>query len=152
MGLPAPMSATAVRCRSLTGHSGPTPQFDPSWSVLWPVLVVSAVVLPIAPPLIAVGFSPSKQLLNRDFSFHHDGGEGGRGRARRGGKEPNRARGDQAEWVEGWMRWRTRTRREDRLSSWAWEKRHACSSSNLYVGSTRTRRSSLCGKEPRKQH
>jgi hypothetical protein len=39
------------------------------------------------------------------------------GRVRRGGKEPDRTRGDQAEWVEGPMRWRMRTRRGDRLSS-----------------------------------
>jgi hypothetical protein len=30
------------------------------------------------------------------------------GRARRGGKERDRMRGDQTEWAEGWMRWRRR--------------------------------------------
>jgi hypothetical protein len=41
-------------------------------------VVPSAVFLSVRPSLIAVGFGWSSQLLSRGFSFHHDGGEGGR--------------------------------------------------------------------------
>jgi hypothetical protein len=76
-----------------------------------PILVASAVFLSIGPSLIAVRFSPSKQLLGPDLSFHHDGGDGGRGKSKKGGKERDRTRSDQTEWVEGWRRRRRRRRR-----------------------------------------
>ena len=81
------MFATAVRYRSLTGHSGPTPQFDLSWSGLCACSRRECCRSLDRPPLpIAVGFSPSKQLLDHDFSFHHDGREGGRGKSEKGRK------------------------------------------------------------------
>lgn len=50
------------------------------------VLISSAVFLSIGAPLITIGFSPSEQLLGRDFSFRHDGGDGGRGKSEKGRK------------------------------------------------------------------
>jgi hypothetical protein len=72
---------------TVTGHSGPTPHFDPSWACFYvPFAVSSAVVLSIGPPTVTVGFGPSEQLLGRDFSLRHDGGEGGCGKSEKGRK------------------------------------------------------------------
>jgi hypothetical protein len=54
--------------------------------VVLPV-VSSAVFLSVGPSLIAVAFGSSLQLLSRGFSFHHDGGEGGRWKREMEGEE-----------------------------------------------------------------
>jgi hypothetical protein len=55
-------------------------------------VVSSAVFLSVRPSLIAVGFGSSFQLLSRGFSFHHDGGEGGRWEREKEGEEAGKAR------------------------------------------------------------
>ena len=52
--------------------------------VYMPVLISSVISLPIGPPLVTIGFSPSEQLFSRGFSSRHDGGEGGRGKSEKG--------------------------------------------------------------------
>ena len=49
--------------------------------------------------LVPVGFGPSKQLLGRDFSFRHAGGESGNRKSEKGQEEWDRTRGDQTEKV-----------------------------------------------------
>jgi len=48
--------------------------------------VSSAILLSVCSSLITVGFDPSEQLLDRDFSFRCNGGEGGRRKSEEGAK------------------------------------------------------------------
>ena len=49
-------------------------------------VILSVVFLSMGPSLITVGFGLSEQLLSGDF-HRHDGGEGGRGKREKEGKE-----------------------------------------------------------------
>jgi hypothetical protein len=51
------------------------------------LITSSAVFLSVGPFPITVRFGSSEQLLSRGFSFHNDGGEGGRGKREKEGEE-----------------------------------------------------------------
>jgi hypothetical protein len=60
-------------------------------SLLIVLLVISsAVFLSMRPSLIAIGFGSTFQLLNRNFSFRHGGGEGSRWKREKEGEEGRR--------------------------------------------------------------
>jgi hypothetical protein len=66
-----------------------------------PLAILSAVFPSVSSPSVTVGFSPSEQLLGRDFSFPHSNGEGGRGKSEKEQKEKDRTRSDRTERKEG---------------------------------------------------
>jgi hypothetical protein len=58
-------------------------------------VVSSAVFLSVDSSLITAGFGSSEQLLSRDFSFRHEGGEGGHWKREKSEKKRESARSDQ---------------------------------------------------------
>jgi hypothetical protein len=58
-------------------------------------------------------FGPSEQLLGRDFSFHHDRGEGDRRKSEKRQKERDRTRLDQSQKLEGRTTTTTNRKRGD---------------------------------------
>jgi hypothetical protein len=63
--------------------------------------------------LITGKFGPSEQLLSRDLSFHHDSGEGNRGKSEKRQEERDRRRIDQNQKLEGRRRTTTKRKRGD---------------------------------------